>query len=317
MDDVSPDPAEFGAPSQRAQTTPGLAAAVSGGAAVVCLALALHSATGMKPRSARAYGPDTIGTTGQRMAADTVVSSLNNQLTLWKLQHNERLPDFITYPKWEQFTQFTDRAGRPSSVRNADQLFGPYVQPAPVNPLNGLASVVTVDEPVKPGDVLPFGQSAGFVFSTATGRFSITDAPGTRVINPSARARTLGPRPGGSPGDAGRRDAAEMVVETVRSQLELYRAQHAGRFPEFLTHPDWEQLTERTDENGAFDPAGKFGPYFERPPVNPGNGGTQVQVVRTPPGPGFLCTTPGVGYVFDASTGRIIALDPQGRPYPW
>jgi hypothetical protein len=41
--------------------------------------------------------------------------------------------------------------------------------------------------------------------------------------------------------------------------------------------------------------------------------GTRVQVVRQPPGKSFRCSSEEFGFVFDTSTGRLYALDAEGK----
>ena len=131
----------------------------------------------------------------------------------------------------------------------------------------------------------------------------------------------FGPKFGGrgsARATAQRPDAAAAsvatVVSTARGQIALYRQHHDGADPDFAAYPDWEQLAQKTDAKGALSRTGQFGPYLDRKPSNPLRRGTRVQVVRQPPGASFRCTSEDVGFVFDASTGRLYALDGEGKP---
>lgn len=57
------------------------------------------------------------------------------------------------------------------------------------------------------------------------------------------------------------------TLQTVRSQLELYKTQHNGVYPEKATFAD--KMTKKTKDDGTPDAAGKFGPYLQQMPVNP------------------------------------------------
>jgi general secretion pathway protein G len=83
-------------------------------------------------------------------------------------------------------------------------------------------------------------------------------------------------------------------VQTVRSQLELYKLQHGDR----TAHADavtlgtsiWAQLTTKTDSTGAA--GGNLGPYLQKAPANPfvpdaaGNPDTTVTAAAADPGAG-------------------------------
>ena len=71
-------------------------------------------------------------------------------------------------------------------------------------------------------------------------------------------------------------------LQTVRSQLEIYRQQHLGRYPPAASSADFSnQLTRRSDPSAAIDPAnGGCGPYIEdQIPANPFNRSRTVTIV--------------------------------------
>ncbi|MBN1816614.1 MAG: prepilin-type N-terminal cleavage/methylation domain-containing protein [Sedimentisphaerales bacterium] len=82
-------------------------------------------------------------------------------------------------------------------------------------------------------------------------------------------------------------------LQTMRSQIELYKVQHLGQTPtvaDFVT-----QMTGQTNINGA---AGTdFGPYLERIPTNQFVNSNTVAAADAA----------GVGWVYNATTGRISA----------
>src|SRR5687768_7558649 len=112
-----------------------------------------------------------VGTPAQRDSAATMAQSLNSQVALYRLQHNDQYPDFGTYPEFEQLTQFTSNGGRTSEIKTPNECYGPYFQRKPVNPINGKSNVVVVTTQPKPGDPVPNGQSCGWLFCTFDGKF--------------------------------------------------------------------------------------------------------------------------------------------------
>jgi hypothetical protein len=124
------------------------------------------------------------GTKWQRAAAVPIVQTLRSQAALYKLQHQDQCVDLVTFPNWEQFTQYTDERGTTvSPTKTPATRYGPYLQSVPVNPLNKLSAVMVAGaEPVH-GDAVPGGQAVGFVYWPAKDRFYVTDVSGTRVID--------------------------------------------------------------------------------------------------------------------------------------
>ena len=122
---------------------------------------------------------------------------------------------------------------------------------------------------------------------------------------------------GGPAGSRAQRGSALTVVQTLNSQIALYKLQHNGSVPDFAAYPDWVQLTQYTDSAGrpsATRGGGAvIGPYLQRAPANPLNGMGTVLVVDGPPAVGDPLPAGGAyGFVFCAPTGRIYATDVQG-----
>lgn len=92
-------------------------------------------------------------------------------------------------------------------------------------------------------------------------------------------AQVVIPQLGRSSTDAST-SAIATDLQTIRSQLEVYKAQHLGKYPHEIaavgTDSDkWiAQLTNQTDRNGNIMPAGgnaasyPFGPYLKKFPAN-------------------------------------------------
>jgi hypothetical protein len=149
---------------------------------VICAAVAVGYFKG--ERLAKAVG----GVPGMRMSkaranvASTIAHSLRAQVQLYRLQHKDNFPDFDRYPGWEQLSQYTDEAGRPSPVMTPQFKYGPYVQSVVTNPLNDLSKIVMLED-VRDGTRLPEGMKAGYVMERRTGRIWLTDGTGARVVS--------------------------------------------------------------------------------------------------------------------------------------
>lgn len=107
----------------------------------------------------------------------TTVQTLRSQIALYKLQHQDALPDLVT--NWNQITMKTDVAGSTTPAVGA-QTFGPYMQDTPVNSLNSLSTVANGD------GTAPAAAAVGFVYDYAagagTGKIWGTDVDGLTLI---------------------------------------------------------------------------------------------------------------------------------------
>ncbi len=103
-------------------------------------------------------------------------------------------------------------------------------------------------------------------------------------------------------------------LQTLRSQIELYKVQHNDIAPAAATFI--AQMTETTDIDGnpsgskARDAVHCYGPYLERVPINPFNDVTDAVVTNQ----GKIDTTGTIGddagsWEYDAATGEIWADD--------
>jgi len=76
-----------------------------------------------------------------------------------------------------------------------------------------------------------------------------------------------------------RESALASDLQTVRSQLELYKVQHMEHYPDEVNADGtaWaadtdnfvSRLTSKTDAYGNIDASGQFGPYLQKFPSNP------------------------------------------------
>lgn len=91
------------------------------------------------------------------------------------------------------------------------------------------------------------------------------------------------------------------MLQTIRSQMELYKVQHNDVYPD-LTN-SWEQLVSVTDGTGRKTPKGQYGPYMQEAPFNPIT--HKVKVVTKDK------ISPEAGWVFDPETASLKILLPQ------
>ena len=111
-----------------------------------------------------------------------------------------------------------------------------------------------------------------------------------------------------------RRSSLTSQVQTLRSQVELYKLQHGDALPDLTkAAPNtWDDLLTVTAFGGQ-----NFGPYLQDTPKNPLNNLATV-VDAGGPAPGALPANPGaaIGFVYDynagAGTGRIWGTDSDG-----
>ena len=101
------------------------------------------------------------------------------------------------------------------------------------------------------------------------------------------------------------KDAKTSTVKfnlaTLRSQIQLYRAQHNGLVPGATL----SQLTTTTDASGTAGSGANFvfGPYLREIPVNPFTNAKTVTTTSEDP----IATAPGGtgGWIYNATTGSI------------
>jgi len=286
------------------------------------------------PPPAPAATPPAVSaddTPAVRRSVRSFLLTMRSQMQQYKFQHDGRLPEFGKYPAWHQFTQRTTADGTPSP----DGLFGPYLKAAPVNPLNGFGGIGLVRSEPRPGQVMR-GERLGFVICTTTGAVFATEKDGKTIFaEPAAQPTQPAPAPSAPPHSAApvatrqpgeptlpaprpmagtpqqRADALMAQLQTLRTEIEMYKLQHTDMAPDFPRFPFWEQMARRTRGDGAIDGKGTFGPYLDRRPVNPMNGFTKVECAPRVPYD-FQVGGQQIGYVFDTSTGRLMATDDNG-----
>ncbi len=114
-----------------------------------------------------------------------------------------------------------------------------------------------------------------------------------------------------------RESALIQDLQTLRSQIELYKFQHNGKYPgQGSTDPQAfkDAMLLSSDADGTTGPVGSkpFGPYLVgQLPPNPYNNGRGVMIVSdvagTAPDESALDGTEPVGWIYNPETGRIKA----------
>lgn len=97
-----------------------------------------------------------------------------------------------------------------------------------------------------------------------------------------------------------RKSSVLSQLQTLRSQIELYKLQHGDAAPQLVT-TGWSQLTGTTAYAGK-----TYGPYMQAAPVNSLANSSTVAAAAAA----------GVGWVYDETSGAISATaDDQGTAF--
>jgi general secretion pathway protein G len=106
-----------------------------------------------------------------------------------------------------------------------------------------------------------------------------------------------------------RKNSLTSQLQTLRSQIELYKLQHLDNLPSVLvgTAPDWSQFTLKTNDQGTTGTgtAFPFGPYLQADPKNPLNGSSTVKAIAADVNGGDASTTTTHGFLINSSNGKI------------
>jgi len=120
------------------------------------------------------------------------------------------------------------------------------------------------------------------------------------VIIMAVLAATIIPQFSQSTDDA-MNSSVDFNLHTMQTQIEMYRFQHNGSWPEFDNVVT--QLTEATNVSGGTTGDTRFGPYMQEIPANPFNESNEIVA-----GDGSAQVGDGsAGWQYDESTGRIYA----------
>jgi general secretion pathway protein G len=97
-----------------------------------------------------------------------------------------------------------------------------------------------------------------------------------------------------------RNSSLASTLQTLRSQIELYKLQHGDLLPNLVK--DWTPFTQTSTWG---NPVQTFGPYMQTAPVNPENGYSTV-IDKAPQATGAAVTT-GTGFIYDYQGGAPTA----------
>ena len=113
-----------------------------------------------------------------------------------------------------------------------------------------------------------------------------------------------------------RKSNMKSQLQTLRSQIELYKLQHRDT-PPAITGTDWSPMLVCTNDAGAQkttaptnvpDATFKFGPYMQAAPVNPLTNSSTVAAGATALGTATVTT----GWVYNSQTGEIKGVTKLG-----
>jgi general secretion pathway protein G len=111
-----------------------------------------------------------------------------------------------------------------------------------------------------------------------------------------------------------RKSSLVSQLQTLRSQIELYKLQHKDTLPNLTLATGWDLLLNKTDADQTMPPAAgatEFGPYLQAIPKNPLNG-----LFNVADGDGSAAAAAAAGFIYDwnggAGTGRIYGTQANG-----
>jgi prepilin-type N-terminal cleavage/methylation domain-containing protein len=121
------------------------------------------------------------------------------------------------------------------------------------------------------------------------------------VIIMAVLAATIIPQFSSSTNDA-KDSSLKFNLHTVRSQIEIYKANHNATYPKLATFAD--QMTKKTTTDGATTGDTVWGPYIQGEiPANPFNGSKTLVAVATAGTVPTGVVSGGAGWQYDESNG--------------
>lgn len=119
------------------------------------------------------------------------------------------------------------------------------------------------------------------------------------VVIMAVLAATIIPQFSSSTKDA-KESSLKFNLHTMRSQIELYKVHHLGKYPEFANFE--QQMTSPTNMDGGTTGETPYGPYMQEVPVNPFNDQDTLKDVKAT---GELDGDGTTGWQYDETTGGI------------
>jgi len=103
-----------------------------------------------------------------------------------------------------------------------------------------------------------------------------------------------------------RNSSVKSNLQMLRSQVELYKIQHADAEPDANSLTDFTGcMTEKSDVDGTVNASGAYGPYMQRIPVNAVNDKSGMSFDNLNGSVPSADNT--VGWIYDKDSGRIYA----------
>ena len=105
-----------------------------------------------------------------------------------------------------------------------------------------------------------------------------------------------------------RKNSLTSQLQTLRSQIELYKLQHLDKLPaRLVAGTDWTEFTGKTNEHGTVGTTSDyvFGPYLQADPKNPLNGSSTVHPVAADVAGGAASGTTSAGFLINSVNGKI------------
>ena len=130
------------------------------------------------------------------------------------------------------------------------------------------------------------------------------------VIIMAVLAATIIPQFSSSTNDA-KDSALKFNLHTIRSQIEIYKANHNGTYPKLATFAD--QMTKKTTTDGLTTGDTVWGPYIQGEiPANPFNASSALVGVATAGTVPAAVVSGGAGWLYDETTGGFY---PNNKEY--
>jgi len=118
-----------------------------------------------------------------------------------------------------------------------------------------------------------------------------------------------------------RKSSLTSQLQTIRSQLELYKLQHLDQAPPDISGSvtgsvdgaaAFNLMVVKTDADHTANVSGTFGPYLQATPVNPLANSSAVFVVTADVTPGAASGGASAGWVYNRVNGKFWATDTDG-----
>jgi hypothetical protein len=234
--------------------------------------------------------------------AQSILQTIRGALELYKIQHDDFYPGMKNLADWKALMKPTDYIGNTDGAAT----YGPYLNRKPVNPYSRSSTVV------------PAGTATikdGWTWDAARGimRIVVPDEERAAVQTIGRDAEVVkGSAVHITPEQADREARHNSLLSTLltmRGQLELYKIQHADKYPTWKQMAEWAVFTHATDITG--NPGKDFGPYIQSAPVNPANGKSAIAPAGS--------ATADTGWTYNETNGRFRAVltSDQARELPF